>query len=236
MIKEGYSTLEYKDKLSEGGTSKSKYSYLKHLSKSNRLHFSHAKAELKLINNLTTCLRFFQQSVHDQKDFESKFCIHIIENPRPFKYYSYFDYFDFFEFYQIHKTNYNLDVGLTFNDYLTKNDPEMFTTFEKFTDSNSKYKGIFNHTIYFLVNKTGHVMTLRTDQNLWVYIPKTFADVLKKENNKVIFNLLITTRTVHNRETIYNGMKGNVVRYGLKPFDTEYEYLNNEYLCIDTFG
>ena len=28
-------------------------------------------------------------------------------------------------------------------------------------------------------------------------------------------------------------MKGNVVCYGLKPFPTEYEYLDNEYLNID---
>ena len=155
LIKEDYSMLEYKDKLSEGGSSVSKYSYLRHLSKSNRLHFSHEKAELKLINNVTTSLRFFEQSVHDQKNFESKFCIHIIEDPRLFKYYSYFDYFDFFEFYQIHKTNCNLDVGVAFHDYLTKNDTEMFTTFEKFTDPNGKYKGVFDHTMYFLVQKTG---------------------------------------------------------------------------------
>ena len=33
LIKEDYRTLEYKDKLSEGGNSVSKYSYLRHLSK-----------------------------------------------------------------------------------------------------------------------------------------------------------------------------------------------------------
>ena len=186
MIKEDYSTLKYKDRRSEGGSSVSKYSHLRHLLKSNGLHFSHEKAELKLINGVTPSLRFFEQSVHDQKDFKSKFCIHIIEDPRPFKYYSYFYYFDFFEFYQIHKTNYNSDVGVAFHDYLSKNDTEMFTTFEKFTDPNGKYNGVFNHTIYFLVKKIGHVITLRTDQNLWDYILKTFADVLKKDNDKVI--------------------------------------------------
>ena len=71
LIKEDYSMLEYKDKLSEVRSSVSKYSYLRHLSKSNRLHFSHEKAELTLINNMTTSLRFFKQSVHNQKDFES---------------------------------------------------------------------------------------------------------------------------------------------------------------------
>ena len=104
----------------------------------------------------------------------------------------------------------------------------MFTTFEKFTDPNGKYKGVFDHTIYFLVQKTDHVITFRTDQNLLVYIPKTFADVLKKDNHKVIFDLLIATLAVQDRETIYNGMKSNVVHYGLKPFHTEYEYLDNE--------
>ena len=93
----------------------------------------------------------------------------------------------------------------------------MFTTFEKFTDLNGKYKGVFDHMIYFLVQKTGHIITLKTDQNLWVYILKTFADVLKKKDNKVIFNLWITMLAVQDRETIYNGMKSNVVHYGLKP-------------------
>ena len=179
----------------------------------------------------TGCI--FQTSVHNQKDFESKFCIQIIEDPRPFKYYSYFDYFNFFEFYQIHKTNYNLDVGVAFHDYLAKNNTEMFTVFKKFTDPNGKYKGAFDHTIYFLVQKTGHVIILRTDQNLLVCIPKTFVDVFKKDNDKVIFDLLITTLAVQDRETIYNGMKSNVVHYSLKPLHTEYEYLDNEYLNID---
>ena len=71
LIREDYSMLEYKDKLSEVRSSVSKYSYLRHLSKSNRLHFSHEKAELTLINNMTTSFRFFEQSVHNQKDFES---------------------------------------------------------------------------------------------------------------------------------------------------------------------
>ena len=93
----------------------------------------------------------------------------------------------------------------------------MFTTFEKFTDLNGKYKGVFDHMIYFLVQKTGHIITLKTDQNLWVYILKTFADVLKKKDNKVIFNLWITMLAVQDRETIYNGMKSNVIHYGLKP-------------------
>ena len=49
----------------------------------------------------------------------------------------------------------------------------------------------------------------------------------------MIFNLLITMLGVEDRETIHDGMKGNVVRYSLKPFLTKYEYLDNEYLNID---
>ena len=52
----------------------------------------------------------------------------------------------------------------------------------------------------FFSSKTGQVITLRTDQNLLVYIPKTVADVLKKDNDKVIFDLLITTLAVQDRE------------------------------------
>ena len=36
------------------------------------------------------------------------------------------------------------------------------------------------------------------------------------------------------REEIYEGAKGNVVRYSLKPFHTEYNYLDNEYRVLDT--
>ena len=44
----------------------------------------------------------------------------------------------------------------------------------------------------------------------------------------------MTTRlAVQDRETIYNGMKSNVVHYGLKPLHKEYEYSDDEYLNID---
>ena len=52
----------------------------------------------------------------------------------------------------------------------------------------------------FFSSKTGQVITLRTDQNLLVYIAKTVADVLKKDSDKVIFDLLITTLAVQDRE------------------------------------
>ena len=44
---------------------------------------------------------------------------------------------------------------------------------------------------------------------------------------------MIRTLAVQDRGTIYNGMKSNVVRYGLKPFHTEYEHLDNESFNID---
>ena len=70
LIKEGYNTLEYKDRLSEGGSSVSKYSYLKHLSQSNRLHFSHEKAEVKLINMVTTSSEIFRAERSWSKRFQ----------------------------------------------------------------------------------------------------------------------------------------------------------------------
>ena len=96
----------------------------------------------------------------------SKFCIHIILEPRPFKYYNYFDFFDFFEFYQIYKTVYSLDVGRAFHVYLSQADTEILITFEKFSDSEGKYKGIFDHRVYFLVHEGGQVTTIKTDNAL----------------------------------------------------------------------
>ena len=93
-----------------------KYSYLKHLSKSNNLHFYHNHCELKLIHNVTTSTRFFQD-VYERNDFAAKFSIHIFRDPRPFKYYNYFDFFDFFQFCQAKKTDYALDVGRAFHMY-----------------------------------------------------------------------------------------------------------------------
>ena len=47
LIKEDHSMSEYEDKLSEGGSSVGKYSYFKHLSKRNRLHFSNERSQSK---------------------------------------------------------------------------------------------------------------------------------------------------------------------------------------------
>ena len=128
----------YKDKI-ETRFSKSKYSYLKHLSESNTLRLYHHKYELKLVNNVISSIRFFQESIHEEKNFVSKFCIRILPEPRPFKYYNYFD-FQYFVFYQIHKLTYDLDVGRVFYAYLSEVDTEIFTTIEKFIDPEGKCK------------------------------------------------------------------------------------------------
>ena len=97
LIKQGDSALRYKDKV-ENDFSDSKYSFLKHLNKVNSLHFYHQRCELKLVNNVTTCIRFYQNNIHEKRDFSSKFSIHVIPEPRPFKYYNYFYFFYFFYF------------------------------------------------------------------------------------------------------------------------------------------
>ena len=102
------SSITYKEKI------KDKYSYLKHLIKTNLLHFYHHLCEIKLINDVTTSIRVLQQYINERKDFAARFLIHIIPEPRPFKYYNYFDFFDFFKFYQIHKDALGLHVGRTF--------------------------------------------------------------------------------------------------------------------------
>ena len=134
--------LTYKDKI------KDKYSYLKHLTKTNLLHFYHHLCDTKMINGVTTSIRFLQQNIHKRKDFSFIFLIHIIPEPKPFKYYNYFNIFDFFEFYQIHKYTFGLHAERAFHSYLSAADTEIFTTYEKFTDPNGPYKSISDYNIY----------------------------------------------------------------------------------------
>ena len=68
LIRQDDSVLKYKDKI-ENEFSDSKYSFLKHLNKTNRFHFYHHHCELKLINNVTTCIRFSQNNIHEKEDF-----------------------------------------------------------------------------------------------------------------------------------------------------------------------
>ena len=86
LIRHDDSVLKYEDKI-ENDFSDSKYSFLKHLNKNNRFHFYHHRRKLTLINNVTTCNRFYQKNIHEKKDFGSKFSLYVIPEPRPYKCY-----------------------------------------------------------------------------------------------------------------------------------------------------
>ena len=154
---------------------------------------------------------------------------YIIPESRPYKYYNYFDFFQFFEFYQIHKLTYDLDVEGTFYAYLSEADTEIFTTIEKFNDPEGKYRGVIDYWVCFIVNLDGRTTILDTRNQLSVYIPKTFGDILKKGNDSILFDVLVLIKTKQLRGFIYRGMKDNITNYGLKFFHTEYEHLDNEY-------
>ena len=185
------------------------------------------RCELKLVYNVITSIRFFQDNIYERNDFAAKFPIHIFPDSRPFKYYNYFDFFDFFEFDQAKKTDYTLDVGRAFHGYLSQTDAKLFTTFEKFTDKNGKYKGVVDYRVYFLVHENEYITTLHTDNRLNIYISKTFSGVFKRDNEETFFEEIITITYTYNREQIYSGMKFNVQNYGLVPFEIGYENLDN---------
>ena len=67
-----------------------------------------------------------------------------------------------------------------------------------------------------------------------MYIPKTFGEVFKKDNDKALFDILVKVSHTYTREEIYERVKRNVVRYALNPFHTEYNYLDNEYWVLHT--
>ena len=100
--------------------------------------------------------------------------MHIIPDPKPFKHYNYFEFFEFFEFYQIHKQTYNLNVVDAFHAFLTQNETEIFTTFEKYTDPNGPHKSVFDYRVYFLVHKNEQITTLKSSTYLNVYITGDF--------------------------------------------------------------
>ena len=159
-------------------------------------------------------------------------CILIIPQPRPFKHYNCFDFFDFFEFYQIHKQTYALNIGNAFHDFLTENETKIFIAFEKYNDINGPYKGVFDYRVYFLVHKNGQINTLKSPTNLNVYIPETFGKVLKRDNDKILFDVLVKHEQTYDRKTIFTGMSENVQRYGLKTFYTEYDNLVANYWSL----
>ena len=55
--------------------------------------------------------------------------------------------------------------------------------------------------------------------------------MLKKNNDPALFDTLLTVQDIHDRETIYNGMK-DVINYSLRPFYTNYEHVDNFYWAI----
>ena len=147
------------------------------MSESNTLHFYHHKCELKLVNNITSSIRFFQESIHEEKDFAPNFCIHIIPELRPYKWYNYLDFFQFFKLYQIHKLTYDLDIGRAFYAYLSEADTEICTTLEKFNDPEGKYKGVIDNWVYFIVNPDGqYVLVLIKTKHLREFIYSGMKD------------------------------------------------------------
>ena len=83
--------------------------------------------------------------------------------------------------------------------------------------------------VYFLVLKGGEVAKIKTENPLNMYIPKNFGRIFKKDNDKALFDILVKVSHTYIRVDIYEGKKRNVVRYDLKSFHTEYDYLDNEY-------
>ena len=86
--------------------------------------------------------------------------------------------------------------------------------------------------VYFLVHENGYIRALKTENFLNIYITESFGEILKKDNNPALLDTLLTVREIHNRETIYNGMKDNVINYGLKPFYTDYDHVDDFYWAI----
>ena len=62
-----------------------------------------------------------------------------------------------------------------------------------------------------------------------MYMSKSFGEVLEKDNDKVLFDILVKVSHIYTREEIYEGVKGNIARYGLKPIHTEYNYLDKKF-------
>ena len=86
------------------------------------------------------------------------------------------------------------------------------------------------------MHKNGQINTLKSPTRLNVYISETFGKVLKRDNDKILFDVLVKHEQTYDRETIFTGMSENVQRYGLKAFYTEYDNLDANYwsLAIDS--
>ena len=88
---------------------------------------------------------------------------------------------------------------------------------------------MIDYRVYFIVNPDERITTLDTRNQLNVYIPKTFGNTLKKDNDSTLFDVLLLIKSRDLKKVIYRGMNDNVTNYGLKSFHTEYEHLDNEY-------
>ena len=89
-----------------------------------------------------------------------------------------------------------------------------------------------DYRVYFLVHENSYVTTLKTENHLNIYITKTFGTILKKGNDPVLFDTLLTVLGTNDRERIYSGMKNDVLHYGLKSFYSDYEYLGDFYWLV----
>ena len=73
-----------------------------------------------------------------------------------------------------------------------------------------------DYRVYFLVHENGYIRTLNTANFLNIRITEIFGEVLKKDNDLALFDIFLTVQDIQNREFIYNGMKDNVINYGLR--------------------
>ena len=86
------------------------------------------------------------------------------------------------------------------------------------------------------MHKNGEINTLKSPTRLNVYIPETFGKVLKRDNDTILFDVLVKHEEIYDRKTIFTGMSKNIQRSGLKAFYTEYDNLDANYwsLAIDS--
>ena len=82
------------------------------------------------------------------------------------------------------------------------------------------------------MHKNGQKTTLKSPTYLNVYRPETFGKVLKRDNDRILFDVLIKHVATYDRETIDREMTGNVERHGLKPFYKRYNNLDVNYWGI----
>ena len=78
LVTRDNSKLSYKDKIQNTFDS-SKYSFMKHLNGQSLLHFYHHLCELKLINNVTTSIRYFLGYYSRKKGF----CFEVLHTYNP---------------------------------------------------------------------------------------------------------------------------------------------------------